>query len=198
MVQERTTDNEMSLAAKHTTAKADAAITTFVCANCARSPLAPSAVPTRPKVPDFGWPFPVEQVLVPCTGTVQPEHLLKAIEAGADLVCVIACEDENCHRLEGSRRIARRLAYVGRLLDEVGLGSERVMLTYLPGSSRQDMALGAGLLEEPTRDETLSKRVRAVRDEVIERLATLGANPLKQAPAPAGPVQADLQEVNQP
>jgi len=174
----------------------DAAVTAFICANCARGPIPPSAVPPRPAVPEFDWPFPVEQILVPCTGTVQPEHMLKAIETGADLVCVIACEDENCHRLEGSRRAARRVEYVGSLLAEAGLGTERVMLTCLPGSSRQDMALGAGLLEEPVRDRMLDKRVRAVRGEVIRRLTTLGANPLRQVWAPTAPAQAGARKVN--
>ena len=168
-----------------TTRTADApAVTAFVCAHCARGPIPPSAVPPPPQAPDLDWPFPVEEILVPCTGTVQPEHLLKAIEAGADLVCVVACDEGNCHRLEGSRRAALRVEYVGRLLNEAGLDAKRVMLSHLPGSSRQDMALGAGLPAEPPGEGTLSTRLRAVRDEVLERVAALRANPLREAATP--------------
>ena len=53
-------------------------------------------------LPQFSWPFPVREVLVPCTGRLQPEHLLKAFESGSDLVCAIACAEDNCHYAEGS------------------------------------------------------------------------------------------------
>jgi F420-non-reducing hydrogenase iron-sulfur subunit len=86
------------------------AVTAFVCSNCARPGLAPtSAGRPRPSVPNFQWPFPVREVLVSCTGRLQPEHVLKAFESGANLVCAVACQEDNCHYLEGSTRCARRV-----------------------------------------------------------------------------------------
>lgn len=163
---------------------ADRRITAFICINAARDALAPSDTPRRPKAPDFEWPFSVEEIHVPCTGALQPEYLLKTIEAGADLVCVVACQEDNCHRLEGSCRAARRVGYVGRLLDETGLGADRVMLMHLPGSSRQDMALGSGL-EAPAFGDALREELRSVRDQVVERLGSLTRNPLRQAELPS-------------
>ena len=78
-----------------------------------------------------------------CTGRLQPEHVLKAFESGARLVCVIACDEGNCHHLEGSRRCARRVEYLRGILDEVGLGRERLLLCHLPGTAAEDMALAA-------------------------------------------------------
>ena len=117
-----------------------------------------------PSVPSFDWPFPVQEVLVPCTGRLQPEHVLKAFESGARLVCAVACQEDNCHYLEGSKRCARRVDYVRAILDEVGLGGERLLLFHLPGTAAEDMALargkaGAGLLAEAARRE-----VAAIRD----------------------------------
>jgi len=121
------------------------ALTVFVCANCARpARAATSAGYPRPVVPDFGWPWPVRQVLVPCTGRLQPEQVLKAFETGSEAVCMMACEEEDCHYQEGSKRCARRAAFLRAILAEIGLGGERLMLFHLPGTAAEDMALGSG------------------------------------------------------
>jgi nicotinamide mononucleotide adenylyltransferase len=86
--------------------------------------------------------MPVEEIAVACTGRLQPEHLLRAFEAGSDLVCVVACAEGNCHHLEGSRRAARRVTYVEGLLGQVGADPRRLMLMHLPGSAQEDMAAG--------------------------------------------------------
>ena len=121
------------------------AITVFVCANCARPGKAPSSSGrVRPVVPDFNWPSPFKQVVVPCTGRLQPEHVLKAFESGASVVSVVACQDDNCHYVEGSRRCTRRIDYIRSLLNEIGLGEERLLLFHLPGSASEDLAMSAG------------------------------------------------------
>lgn len=120
-------------------------ITVFVCANSGRSGQMSGALGrTRPVVPNFGWPADVEQVIVPCAGRLQPEHIMKAFESGASIVSVVACQDDNCHYLEGSRRCARRIEHLRTLLDEVGLGGERLLLFSLPGTASEDMALAEG------------------------------------------------------
>lgn len=73
-------------------------------------------------------PFATNTIRVPCSGKLQPEHLLKAFEAGADLVLVLTCRDGDCRYLEGRRRVERRVEYVRGLLDEIGLGGERLLL----------------------------------------------------------------------
>ena len=154
-----------------------AAVTIFVCANCARPAHAPtSAGRPRLAVPGFGWPWPVREVLLPCTGRLQPEHVLKAFESGADLVCAIACQGDNCHYLEGSKRCARRMSYLRSVLRDTGLGGERLLLFSLPGTAAEDMALAAG---RPARArEDLDAQLSAVRDGVIQALKALPPNPL--------------------
>jgi len=72
-------------------------LTVFLCANCARpARAATSAGRPRPVVPEFGWPWPVRQALVSCTGRLQPEHVLKAFESGSEAVCMIACQEDDC------------------------------------------------------------------------------------------------------
>ena len=157
--------------------KISAAVTIFVCANCARPAQAPtSAGRPRPTVPDFSWPWPVREILVPCTGRLQPEHILKAFESGAGLVCAVACQEDNCHHLEGSKRCARRVDYLRSILREIGLSGERLMLFNLPGTAAEDMALAAG---RPARTrEDLDAQISAVRDGVMRALEALPPNPL--------------------
>ena len=155
------------------------AVTAFVCANCARPGQAPdSAGWSRPIVPRFHWPFPVHEVLVPCAGRLQPEHVLKAFESGADVVCAVACREDNCHYLEGSGRCARRVEYLRGILDEVGLGGERLLLFHLPGTAAEDMALGAGGPVPLRTAEAGDALVAAIRDEVSLTLEGVTSNPL--------------------
>ncbi len=162
---------------------ATTAVTAFICANCARPGSAPdSAGRSRPTAPDFGWPFSVQEVLVPCTGRLQPEHILKAFELGADLVCAVACAEDNCHTLEGSKRCARRVDFLRDILDEVGLGAERLMLFHLPGTAAEDMALDAGNHQSVCAVEIEDPRIAAIREEVLRALDRLAPNPLYTGP----------------
>ena len=171
-------------------------VTVFVCANCARPGQAPtSAGRPRPAVPDFRWPWPVREILVACTGRLQPEHVLKAFESGSDVVSMVACEEDNCHYLEGSKRCARRADYLRSILDAIGLGGRRLMLFHLPGPAAEDMALAAGRPAPGCASEAPEAQAAAIRDQVVEALAALPPNPLRQAFA-AGHAQESWQEVD--
>jgi hypothetical protein len=127
----------------------------------------------------------VKEILVPCSGRLQPEHLLKAFESGSDAVCVIGCEEDNCHNHEGSQRCARRVDYVQELLEQIGIGRDRLWRFRLPGSAREDMALGAG---EPDRaaleqqqaahQSQVEQELRVLRQELAERIMGLRLSPI--------------------
>jgi coenzyme F420-reducing hydrogenase delta subunit len=156
-------------------------ITVFVCANCARpGKKQTSAVRARPAVPDFRWPGRVQQIIIPCTGRLQPEHVLKAFESGSSVVSVVGCQEDNCHYIEGSRRCALRVDYIRSLLDEIGLGGERLLLSHLPGSASEDLALAAGDRESSNHSDSLEAQIAAVREQVIGVLRSHAPNPLRQ------------------
>jgi Coenzyme F420-reducing hydrogenase, delta subunit len=164
----------------HPAGAAASVIVVFVCENSARAGRVPtSGKRFRPETPNFGWPFPVQEVVVPCAGRLQPEHLLKAFEGGADAVAVVCCEEGNCHHHEGNKRCARRIEAVSSMLEEVGLGKGRLMLFHLPGSAVQDMALGAGASAAVSVDATLGQKVAAVRDQFVARVSALAPTPLR-------------------
>jgi F420-non-reducing hydrogenase iron-sulfur subunit len=156
----------------------------FICENCARAGATPSSgMRRRPVTPDFAWPFAIEEIVVPCAGRLQPEHVLKAIEDGADAVAVICCEDGNCHHLEGNRRCARRLDYVGKLIDDIGLGPERLAIFHLPGSAAEDMALGISpgttIAPDPRLGQKIAEACQNVRQAFVARLQSIPRNPLR-------------------
>jgi coenzyme F420-reducing hydrogenase delta subunit len=171
-------------------------IVVFVCENSAR----PGRTPTsgkrfRPETPNFGWPFPVQEVVVPCAGRLQPEHFLKAFEGGAHAIAVVSCEEGNCHHHEGNKRCRRRIEAVSSMLEEVGLGKGRLMLFHLPGSAVQDMDLGARASAPASVDATLAQKVAAVRDEFVARVATLAPTPLRTTgPSEDAPYQLENQD----
>lgn len=104
------------------------------------------------------YPPNVRVIRLLCTGKVDPIFFLKAFEGGADGVFVAGCMEGDCHFLEGNYRAKKRVQYAKKLLDEVGIGSERLEMF--------NMSAGEG-----------TKFVAAVK-EMTERIKKLGPSPL--------------------
>jgi coenzyme F420-reducing hydrogenase delta subunit len=156
-------------------------VTLFVCANGARSAERPSERNRRPPQKlHFDSPYTTYEVVLPCAGRLQPEHVLKAFEAGSDAVVVVACQTRNCHYHEGSQRCLRRVEYVGRILDDVGLGANRILYLQLPGSAREDLAAGdstAATLSSGDRIR-LPADLAELRARIIAHVAALPPDPI--------------------
>ncbi len=63
---------------------------------------------------------------IPCSGRIEPLHLMKALESGSERVYVITCPEGACRYREGNIRARKRLIYTQGLIEEIGL--ERGML----------------------------------------------------------------------
>jgi F420-non-reducing hydrogenase iron-sulfur subunit len=168
-------------------------IVAFICGNCARGGIAPSSRRPRPQPPVLDWPAAATEIILPCSGKCLPEHMLKAFEDGADLVCIVACQEGNCHHVEGCFRAARRAEFVRGILKQVGLGPRRLMMFHLPGSANQDMAMGAGQAPQPTESEVQAK-VQVILAEVAARLKKFPPSPLGKSGQLAGAAHEDLAE----
>jgi F420-non-reducing hydrogenase iron-sulfur subunit len=70
--------------------------------------------------------YEVRSINMPCSGMTREVILLKAFEAGADAVMVLACPEGTCHYLEGNLRARKRVATVKKMLDEIGLDGRRL------------------------------------------------------------------------
>jgi len=67
-------------------------------------------------------------ISLPCSGKVDLQYLLKAIETGADAVILLTCLTGSCQFLEGNLRAQKRADAVNSILKEAGLGNDRIIL----------------------------------------------------------------------
>jgi coenzyme F420-reducing hydrogenase delta subunit len=65
---------------------------------------------------------------LPCLGSLDPLHVLRAMDEGAEGVVAIGCFVGRCRHLTGSQRAQQVIDHVGQVLDEIGIDRERVAL----------------------------------------------------------------------
>ena len=106
------------------------------------------------------YPTNIKVVLFPCTGKVDELYILRTFEAGADGVYVAGCLEGNCHFLTGNMRARKRVQYAKNLLDEVGIGGERLEMYNLSSAEGQ--------------------RFAEIAKEMTEKIKTLGPSPINQ------------------
>lgn len=75
-----------------------------------------------------GHGFSARFVVMPCSSKMEPRHLLQVLEKGYDGALLVACPEGTCRFLVGNARAEKRIAYTRGLLDQVGMGSERLAL----------------------------------------------------------------------
>ncbi len=89
-----------------------------------------------------GAGFKVRFVMMPCSSKIETYYLVKLIEQGADGVFLVACPEKHCQFLVGSVRAEKRMKYTQTLLDEVGMGADRLgMIRSLNLKSEELVAL---------------------------------------------------------
>jgi coenzyme F420-reducing hydrogenase delta subunit len=128
-------------------------IVAFICIYCAYMAADTAGALRIPYSPN------VKFVKLPCTGKVDPRYILKAFEDGADGVYVVACPVGNCHHVRGNERGHERVRRTKRLLDEIGLGSDRLDMFFMSGGQGSAFANAA--------------------TEMTERIKALGPSPIK-------------------
>ncbi len=92
----------------------------------------------------------LQAIRMACSAMIKDVYILKAFESGAEGVLVVGCPQGRCKRVDGNVRAAKRVAFVQKLLDEIGLGGTR--LAYTPGERL------AGAIDQ------LSAQIRALAD----------------------------------
>jgi len=116
------------------------------------------------------YPPNVRVVKLLCTGKVDILYILEVFKAGADAVMVSGCEIGDCHFLEGNLRAKERVAHAKQLLEEVGLGGDRLEMFHIGAS---DAPKWAEAVEMMTR-----------------RALELGPNPLGRSRTESAPAVA--------
>jgi coenzyme F420-reducing hydrogenase delta subunit len=72
---------------------------------------------------------------LPCSGRIDPLHLMGALESGADKVYLVTCPEGACRYREGNIRAGKRIAYTQGLIEEIGLERERLELIITPAGN---------------------------------------------------------------
>jgi coenzyme F420-reducing hydrogenase delta subunit len=121
-----------------------------------------------------GYPSSIKIIAVPCTGRVDPLHLLKAIEEGADGVMVAGCLPGRCHFQSGNLYAVQRVDHIRELLEEIGLEKERVRMI--------NVSAGMGV------------QFAEYANEMAATITALGPNPLRAKRAAAPPQDAPMEE----
>ena len=71
----------------------------------------------------------IQSIKMPCSFMIKDVFILKAFECGSDEVVVIGCPSGKCKHIDGNVRAAKRVAWVQKLLDEIGLSGKRPVYT---------------------------------------------------------------------
>lgn len=100
----------------------------------------------------LSYPANIKIVQVPCTGRVDIIHLLSALEDGADGVYVAGCLEGECHYLEGNYKARRKVAYVKKVLTELGIEPDRVAMYNLSSAQGARFAEIANEMVQKIRD----------------------------------------------
>lgn len=103
--------------------------------------------------------------LAPCSGKMDGQYLLHAMEGGACGLCIVACPKGECHLNQGNYRAEIRVRTLRRLLGEIGLEPERAEFLH---SSQNDPP------------EHFDRRLR----EAVARICALGESPLRAGQHP--------------
>ena len=98
---------------------------------------------------------------LPCSGRIEPLHFLRAFESGADLVYLITCPIKVCRYQQGNVRAGKRIAYAKKLIREIGLDPERLILitTDPPLPKKIDILTRELLAEAPVKGHSLLGRL---------------------------------------
>lgn len=107
------------------------------------------------------YPPNVRIVHTPCTGKIEMEHIMAAFEKGIDGILVAGCLEGGCHFIEGNLRARKRTDHIRDMLDQIGVGSQRLKMVNLSAAMAPTF-------------------VQSVK-EIVETVRSLGPNPLKTA-----------------
>ncbi len=70
-------------------------------------------------------------IRVPCSGRINPLHILTALHRGADGVLVSGCHPGDCHYISGNLVARRKFSMLKNFLGHVGICPERVQFSWV-------------------------------------------------------------------
>ena len=108
----------------------------------------------------LSYPTNIRIIRVMCSGRVEPIFILNAFENGADGVLVAGCHPGDCHYRSGNQHAEKRIEKTKKLLDMLGIGSDRLRLEWISAAEGEKFA--------------------SVIKDFTEKLRSKGPSPLKR------------------
>jgi F420-non-reducing hydrogenase iron-sulfur subunit len=105
------------------------------------------------------YPPGIRIIRTPCTGRLEVEYYMKAIENGADGVLIAGCLEGGCHYIDGNLFAKKRVDAIRTLLEECGIEKERLRMVNISAA--------------------MAKNLVEVIFEMVDTIKQLGPNPLK-------------------
>lgn len=106
----------------------------------------------------FQYPPGIRIIRTPCTGRLEVEYYLKAIENGADGVLIAGCLEGGCHFIDGNLIAKKRVNAIRDLLEECGIDKERLRMVNISAA--------------------MAKNLVEVIVEMVDTIKKLGPNPI--------------------
>jgi F420-non-reducing hydrogenase iron-sulfur subunit len=107
------------------------------------------------------YPPNVRIIRTPCTGRLEVEYYMKAMENGADGVLVAGCLEGGCHFIDGNLYAKKRINAIRGLLEECGIEKERLRMVNISAAMAPNLV--------------------AIINEMVTTVKELGPNPVKKA-----------------
>jgi Fe-S oxidoreductase/coenzyme F420-reducing hydrogenase delta subunit len=108
------------------------------------------------------YPPNIRIIRIMCTGRVEPNHVLKALQLGADGVMIIGCHPGDCHYSSGNTRAVDVIEATREMLRPLGMDG-RLRLEWISAAE--------------------GSKFGKVVAEFTEQVKALGPNPMKGTPA---------------
>jgi len=86
------------------------------------------------------YPASILPIRVMCSSRVDPIFVLRAYLGGVDGVLIAGCHPGDCHYQEGNYYTRRRFAMLKKVIEETGLESDRLLLSWISASEGQKYA----------------------------------------------------------
>jgi coenzyme F420-reducing hydrogenase delta subunit/ferredoxin len=130
------------------------------------------------------YPANVRLIRLPCTGRIDFNLLVKALEIGADAILVSGCHPGDCHYTAGNYHARRRWMLFRPLLDVLGYDLARIHFTWISAAEGKKFQQVIGEITAKTRELGPAPKLAA------------GAAP-DWTPPPAPPPQSWSQGANE-
>jgi F420-non-reducing hydrogenase iron-sulfur subunit len=104
------------------------------------------------------YPAGVRIIRTPCTGRLEVEYYMKALENGADGILVAGCLEGGCHFIDGNLYAKKRVNAIRALFEECGFEKERLQMVNISA------AMAVNLVE--------------MINDMVKEIKKLGPNPI--------------------